>query len=91
MVYMVAEDFSLGMDLRKSAVTASAKSLRLLRNGYVNAVQVYPFASGALYQIYAAPGQVTDVALQEGEQLVGSGPVAAGDTLSIVPSIAGGV
>jgi type IV secretion system protein VirB9 len=51
------------------------------RNGYINAVQVYPFSSGALYQVYAAPGQVTDVALQEGEQLVGSGPVAAGDTV----------
>ena len=37
------------------------------RSGYINAVQVYPFAEGALYQVYAAPGQVTDVALQEGE------------------------
>ena len=51
------------------------------RGGYLNAVQVYPFAEGALYQVYAAPGQVTDIALQEGEQLVGSGPVAAGDTV----------
>jgi type IV secretion system protein TrbG len=51
------------------------------RRGYLNAVQVYPFAEGALYQVYSAPGQVTDVALQEGEQLVGSGPVAAGDTV----------
>src|SRR5262249_55586623 len=51
------------------------------RAGYVNAVQVFPFAEGALYQVYASPGQVTDVALQEGEQLVGSGPVAAGDTV----------
>jgi type IV secretion system protein TrbG len=51
------------------------------RSGYVNAVQVYPFADGALYQVYASPGQVTDIALQEGEQLVGSGPVAAGDTV----------
>src|SRR5215468_3682798 len=51
------------------------------RSGYVNAVQVFPFADGALYQVYAAPGQVTDIALQEGEQLVGSGPVAAGDTV----------
>jgi P-type conjugative transfer protein TrbG len=51
------------------------------RRGYINAVQVYPFAEGALYQLYAAPGQVTDVALQEGEQLVGSGPVAVGDTV----------
>lgn len=37
MAYMVVEDFSLGMDLRKSPVTASAKSLRLLSNGFVNA------------------------------------------------------
>ena len=34
------------------------------RGGYLNAVQVYPFAEGALYQVYAAPGQVTDIALQ---------------------------
>ncbi|MFL9825798.1 P-type conjugative transfer protein TrbG, partial [Rhodoplanes sp. SY1] len=51
------------------------------RAGYINAVQVYPFSEGALYQVYAAPGQVTDIALQEGEQLVGSGPIAAGDTV----------
>ena len=51
------------------------------RAGYINAVQVYPFAEGALYQLYAAPGQVTDIALEAGEQLVGSGPVAAGDTV----------
>ena len=48
---------------------------------YINAIQVYPFSPGALYQVYAAPGQVTDIALEEGEQLVGSGPVAAGDTV----------
>ena len=51
------------------------------RDGYINAVQVYPFAAGALYQVYAAPGQVTDIALEPGENLVGSGPVAAGDTV----------
>jgi len=51
------------------------------RAGYINAVQVYPFSGGALFQVYAAPGQVTDIALQEGEQLTGSGPVAAGDTV----------
>ena len=51
------------------------------RKGYINAIQVYPFCDGALYQVYAAPGQITDIALQEGEQLVGSGPVAAGDTV----------
>lgn len=49
--------------------------------GYYNAVQVFPYSPGALYQIYAAPGQITDIALEPGEQLIGSGPVAAGDTV----------
>lgn len=51
------------------------------RAGYFNAVQVYPFSAGALYQVYASPGQITDIALEQGEQLTGSGPVAAGDTV----------
>jgi type IV secretion system protein TrbG len=46
--------------------------------GYVNAVQVYPFADGALYQLYAAPERVTDIALQPGEKLTS---VSAGDTV----------
>jgi P-type conjugative transfer protein TrbG len=58
-----------------------AARMQPTRNGYINAVQVYPYVIGALYQVYTAPGQVTDIALQEGEQLVGSGPVAAGDTV----------
>jgi len=69
-------------DPRKRVEKANAAArIQPTRNGYINAVQVYPFAQGALYQVYSAPGQVTDVALQEGEQLVGSGPVAAGDTV----------
>jgi len=51
------------------------------RAGYINAIQVYPFTEGALYQVYAAPGEITDIALETGEQLVGTGPVAAGDTV----------
>ncbi|MBB3860889.1 type IV secretion system protein VirB9 [Novosphingobium hassiacum] len=51
------------------------------RAGFLNAMQVFPYTEGALYQVYAKPGQVTDIALQEGEQLVGSGPVASGDTV----------
>lgn len=51
------------------------------RTGFVNAIQIFPYTEGALYQVYAKPGQVTDIALQEGEQLVGSGPVASGDTV----------
>ena len=52
-----------------------------MRDGFLNAIQQYPWTDGALYQIYTAPGQVTDIALQEGEHLVGPGPVAAGDTV----------
>ncbi|AYM84002.1 P-type conjugative transfer protein TrbG [Agrobacterium tumefaciens] len=67
----------------KARISAANEAARMqpVRDGFINAVQVYPFAIGALYQVYAAPGQVTDIALQLGEQLVGSGPVAAGDTV----------
>jgi type IV secretion system protein TrbG len=51
------------------------------REGYFNALQVFPYSPGALYQVYVAPGQVTDIALEPGEQLTGAGPVAAGDTV----------
>ena len=47
-------------------------------HGYINAVQVYPFSDGALYRLYAAPEQVTDIALQAGETL---SSVSAGDTV----------
>lgn len=50
------------------------------REGYFNAIQIYPWSEGALYQIYAAPGQITDIALEPGESLTGAGPIAAGDT-----------
>ncbi|MDH1270487.1 P-type conjugative transfer protein TrbG [Rhizobium pusense] len=50
------------------------------REGYYNSIQIYPWSEGALYQIYAAPGQITNIALEYGERLTGSGPIAAGDT-----------
>jgi len=59
----------------------AAARMQPVRNGFINSMQVYPFVDGALYQVYASPGQITDIALQPGEQLVGSGPVAAGDTV----------
>jgi len=65
---------------RVGAANAAAR-VQPVRDGFLNAIQNYPWAEGALYQLYAAPGQVTDIALQEGEQLVGAGPVAAGDTV----------
>lgn len=47
------------------------------RAGYLDAVQVYPYAEGALFRLYAAPERITDIALQPGETIVA---VAAGDT-----------
>lgn len=47
---------------------------------YANARQVYVFSDAALYQVLASPGRITDIALQPGEQLVGSGAIASGDT-----------
>ena len=44
----------------------------------MNAIQVYPYTEGALYRLYASPGQVSDIALQPGEELVS---VSAGDTV----------
>ncbi|HAQ75935.1 MAG TPA: P-type conjugative transfer protein TrbG [Hyphomonas sp.] len=47
-------------------------------DNYMNAIQVYPYTVGALYQVYCAPEQVTDIVLQPGEELVS---VSAGDTV----------
>ena len=45
---------------------------------YINAIQVYPYTEGALYQLYTAPERVSDIALEAGEQIVA---VSAGDTV----------
>ncbi len=69
-------------DPRRRIGTANAAArVQPVRDGFLNAIQQYPWTDGALYQVYTAPGRVTDIALQEGEQLVGPGPVAAGDTV----------
>jgi type IV secretion system protein TrbG len=49
-----------------------------VKAGYINAIQVYPFSSGALYRLYSSVNQVSDVALQPGEKLVS---VSTGDTV----------
>ncbi|MEW6626905.1 MAG: P-type conjugative transfer protein TrbG [Pseudomonadota bacterium] len=66
---------------RRVGVANDAARVQPVRDGFLNAIQQYPWTEGALYQVYTAPGQVTDIALQAGEQLVGPGPVAAGDTV----------
>lgn len=46
-------------------------------DNFQNSIQVYPYARGALYQVYTAPDQITDIALQPGETLTS---VLSGDT-----------
>lgn len=46
-------------------------------DNYMNAIQVYPYTPGSLYQVYTAPTQITDIALEAGEGLTS---VSAGDT-----------
>jgi len=48
------------------------------RQGYVNATQIWPYSAGALYQVYASPGRVTDIALENAEDLIS---ISAGDTV----------
>ncbi len=38
------------------------------KHGYINAIQVYPYAEGALYRLYAAPERVSDIALAAGRK-----------------------
>lgn len=47
-------------------------------NEYVNAIMTFAYEPGALYQIYSAPLNITDLQFQAGEKIVS---VAAGDTL----------
>jgi type IV secretion system protein VirB9 len=49
-------------------------------DAFQGAMQRFSWSEGGLYQVYAAPGRVTDIVLEPGEQLAGTGPIAAGDT-----------
>lgn len=54
-----------------------AATVRPTPSGFIGGSQVFPFAEGAIFLAYTAPGLVTDIALQPGEALVS---VASGDT-----------
>jgi type IV secretion system protein VirB9 len=64
--------------IRRVAAASRTATLEPGTGGYINAIQVYPYSEGAIYHVYTAPEQVTDIALQPGETL---GAVAAGDTV----------
>lgn len=64
----------------KSRVTKATEEARVVpsQEGFINAIQVWPYSDGALYQLYTSPGRVTVVSLQPGEELVS---FSAGDTV----------
>lgn len=58
---------------------ANAAALQEPRSdAYLNATQVYAFSDGALYKLFAAPQQVSDIVLEPGETL---SAISAGDTV----------
>jgi P-type conjugative transfer protein TrbG len=63
-----------------AAATAAAR-VQPRPDAYQGAVQTYAWTEGGLYQVYTAPGRITDIVLEPGEQLIGPGPIAAGDTV----------
>lgn len=67
-----------GHAVRPVAVANRAAMIEPAAHGFVHALQVYPYAEGAIYHVIAAPERVTDIALQPGEALVA---VASGDTV----------
>ena len=79
-ILATASATDIAAPLARVAAANAAARVQPSRFGYLNAIQQYAFADGNLFQVYASPGKVTDITLQEGETLVGSGPVAAGDT-----------
>lgn len=73
------EEVTDKLDPEQVVQNAHAKALWQPGEGrYLNAVQTYPYAAGALYQLYTAPGHISDIALEPGETLQA---VSAGDTV----------
>ena len=71
-------------ELRVRAANRAA-TLEPATGGYLNAAQVYPYSDGAIYHVFTAPGQVTDVARRQ-RDLVGHRPL-----VEIQRNISGGL
>ena len=67
--------------VRPVAAATEAARVSARPSGWQGATQLFVYAPGGLYQVYAAVGQVTDIVLQDGETLSDTGAVAAGDTV----------
>ena len=64
---------------RKVIATANAEARQTsIPEGFMNAIQVFDYMPGALYELHTAPGFISTIALQPGETLISK---AAGDTV----------
>lgn len=65
---------------RSVAAANTAARVQPQIEAFQGAMQRFAWSEGGLYQVYTAPGRVTDLVLEPGERLAGPGPIAAGDT-----------
>lgn len=78
---VTSKDLRVNRALRGEAAIRSANQTATQQpnsNEYINAIMTFAYEPGALYQIYSAPLNITDVQFQTGEKIIS---VAAGDTL----------
>ena len=64
---------------KEAIEAANKKALKQASSGkYINSIMTFDYMKGALYQIYSAPLNVTDIQFQKNEHVIA---VGAGDTL----------
>ncbi|MBB4837055.1 type IV secretion system protein VirB9 [Sphingomonas kyeonggiensis] len=73
----LAQTVPAAKSVRHVASANRAATVLPAPTGFVSGAQVYPYSEDTIFQAYAAPGLVTDIVLQPGENLVA---VASGDT-----------
>ena len=73
----VAQNRSAATPLKTVESATRSATVEPAASGFESAAQVYPWSEGTIFTGYAAPGLVTDIALQPGESLFA---VASGDT-----------
>ena len=77
---LAVELFDSGPSLSGFQAVSYANDAAIVKpttDNYLNAIQLYPYTPGSLYQVYTSPTQITDIALEKGEGLI---TVSAGDT-----------
>ena len=76
--HFLGRDRLAGPNRSTVAEANHAALLKPTAHGFLGGNQIYPYAEGSLYQLYAAPERVSDIVLGSDETLIA---VAAGDTV----------